>query len=481
MAWAYGSYVGGRVLVLASTAILARVLTPEDFGLVALALIFISLLETVSDLGVSQALIVAPATALRERAQTAFAFGVALGTGLAIVVTALSPLAAAFFDEPELTAILPVLGANFVLRSLGNTHYALAQRRLEFRSRSAAELGDVAVRGATGIGLALAGFGAWSLVIGYLAGTVALVVILWALVPFRPAGLPRRAHLRPLLRFGGTLSAVDIVAAIIANVDYLMVGRVLGTASLGLYSLGFRLPELLIVNLSVVAGRVLFPALATVSGARRGEAFLRSLRYSAMLSLPLAGAMAMLAEPLTLALFGDQWRGSVDPMRVLTLYAFFVAVGIPAGALYKATGRADILLKLAIPRAVLLIVALLIFVDDGIVAVAACQAGVAALFACIGLGLATRFIPVGFGDIFGAVLAPAIAAVGMAAALVPVLLLVSSSAASLVIGVAVAAATYGGLLAVLAGDSLRQLRDTAFPRAAERIDVPAATHGEHIP
>src|SRR5439155_15169153 len=112
------------------------------------------------------------------------------------------------------------------------------------------------------IAFAIAGFGAWSLVIGYLAGSVALTAVLWVMVPWRPSLKPHREHLRSMLSFGGLLTGVNLLTAVETNLDYLFLGR-FGTATdLGLYSLGFRLPELLILNLSVVAGQVLVPAFA---------------------------------------------------------------------------------------------------------------------------------------------------------------------------------------------------------------------------
>ncbi len=124
MAWAYGSYVGGRVLVLASTAVLARLLTPEDFGVVALAITFMALLEGFSDLGLSAALVIQDEERLAERAQTVFVTSVALGAVLTVIIAALAPFMAEFFHEPELTGIAAALGCNFFLRSLGSTHYA---------------------------------------------------------------------------------------------------------------------------------------------------------------------------------------------------------------------------------------------------------------------------------------------------------------------------------------------------------------------
>ncbi len=296
MAWAYGSYVGGRILVLISTAVLARLLTPEDFGLVALAITLMAFLDGVVDLGFSTALVIQREDELEDWAETVFVGSVAIGFVLTCVVVALSPLGASFFGAPELVGIASALGCNFFLRTLGSTHYAIAQKRMDFRARTSAESADVLIRGLVGIGLAVAGFGAWSLVIGYLVGTVAMNVTLWRMVPWRPRLRPQRAHLRELSGFGGTISAVSVAATFIAHVDYLFVGRVLGASALGLYTLGFRLPELIVLNISLVASQVLFPAFSSMAPEDLGRAFRISLRYTLMLSLPLAVGLIVLAE-----------------------------------------------------------------------------------------------------------------------------------------------------------------------------------------
>ena len=131
MFWAYGAYVGGKLLVLVSIAILARLLTPEDFGLVAFALTVTVLLDAISDLGVSQALIIVDEDEVYEKADTAWTIGVLLGALLMLVTAALGPAAAAFFGEPALKIMLPLLGVNLLRRSTGVTHEALIERRWE--------------------------------------------------------------------------------------------------------------------------------------------------------------------------------------------------------------------------------------------------------------------------------------------------------------------------------------------------------------
>lgn len=463
MLWAYGSYVGGRLLVLASIAILAHLLNPSDFGVVAVAVIFIGLMTQIKDLGVSQALVVSPEEELEERADTAFAFTVAMGIGLTGLSAALGPVAASFFHEHELVAIMPVLGSTFFIRALGVTHYALAQRAIDFRSRTAGEMADVLVRGATGITLALAGAGAWSLVLGYVAGSTAMTLTLWRLVPFRPR-LRRLSHLRDLLRFGGTLTGVDILSAVISVTDSLFVGRVLGAASLGLYALGFRLPELLIINLSLVAGQVLYPAFASVGRERLSEAFLMALRYTLVVSLPMTVLLAVLAEPLVMLLFGHKWEGAVDAMRVLALFAAAVTIGIPAGTAYKATGRAGVLLALAVPRCALAIASIAIFVHQGIVAVAACQAAVALIFDLFGAALACRLLNVSPGEFGRAAWPPIAAALGMLGVTGAITLALDADWPSIFLGGGAGAVVYLALLWLFARDSIEHLRRLALGR-----------------
>src|SRR5436190_2847605 len=262
MLWAFGSYAGGRMLVLLATAVLARLLTPSDFGLVALALTFIGLLDSLSTFGLGEALVVQKDEELAERADTAFLWSIGFGFTVSAAIAACSPLIARFFDEPQLVGIASALGANLFLRSLGITHYALAQRSLNFRARTVAEFADVIVRGIAGIALALAGFGAWSLVLGYLIGTISMNIAVWALLPWRPRLTSRREHLPHLLRFGGTLSLVSLLAAIGNTIDNVFVGRVLGPTALGFYAIAFMVPNLTTVNLPVIAQKVLFPAFA---------------------------------------------------------------------------------------------------------------------------------------------------------------------------------------------------------------------------
>lgn len=483
MVWAYGSYMGERVVVLVLMAVLARLLEPRDFGLVALALVFITLLETISDLGLGQALVVSEDDALEERAVTAFTMSLAFGTALAGFTALAGWPAAAFFDEPRLRAILPVLGLTFIIRASASTHYALAQRALDFRSRTAAELSDVLVRGTTSVALAAAGHGVWSLVWGYVAGEAARAVVLWLLVDWVPGLRVERQHARRMLRFGGALSLLSVIAAVIHELDNLFVGRVLGTAAVGLYAIAFDLPELAIVNFSVVAGRVLYPAFAAVDRDAVARAFLRALHYTLLVALPLAIGLAVLAESFIEVAFGDQWLDAVPAMRILTLYAVAVSLGIPAGTVYKATGRVGILLAMAIPRAALVALTVALFVDDGIEAVAASQAGVAGTFALLGIVIAGRIFRVSGREILRQAWPPLASAALAAVPMIAADVLIVSPFGSVLAAGAAGTVTYFAMLLLVARRSLVDLRELAMTRSPRDGEVVDGTglpeHGEH--
>jgi PST family polysaccharide transporter len=475
MAWAYGSYVGGRGLVLVSTVILARVLTPSDFGVVALALTFMVFLDTVKDLGLGQALIVAPAGQLRAWAQTAFGWSIVLGLVLTLATVLVAPVAAGFFHRPQLTTLLSLLGLNFLLRSIGATHLALARRALDYRSRTASELSDVITRGVVSIALALAGVGPLALVIGYLAGSSAAAIVIWHRVNWRPRARLSTRHLRGMASFGGVLTLVDVGQAFAHELDYIFIGRVLGTAPLGLYSIGFRLPELLIINLSIVAGGVLFPAYAMMDRERLRAAYLVSLRYTALLVLPVAAGLGLMARPVVLTLFGDQWDSAIPVMRVLCLYAVVVTLNIPAGTVYKVTGRAWILIALTIPYVALLVAALTIFAPRGILAVAIVMAGMQGVFSIAGWTIASRILQAAPRDIVRALTGPAAAALTMALPLALTMVVVHQPLLALVLGTAISAVAYLFGVRWFAPDAIERVRSAATGGPASPRTPPPPT------
>lgn len=454
MLWSWASFALGGALVMVSTAVLAHLVSPRDFGLVALALIVTSVLDALRDLGLNQALVVTNGGETEALADAAFRFSILIAGILALVVAAVSPLAAALLHQPRLVGLLAVLGLNLPLRSLGLTHYALAQRRLDFRTRTAAELAEVIVRGGVGIGLALSGGGPWSLVLGYLAGTSASTVVLWARVEWRPARRHRTGPLSQLIRFGGPLTVVGFIGTAMSYVDNLFVGAVLGPAALGVYSLGYRLPETLVVDVVSAAGLVLFPAFAMVDGPALRRSVMAASRYALLLGIPVTVALIVLAHPLVLALFGRRWHEAAPVIQILGVGFLGWPTGQVVGSAYMAAGRVGVMVKLAVPQGIMLVALIAIFVHDGLVAVAWCQAAVRVTFVAIGVYVSTRVLGLRARELWRVSWPPAAAAAGMAAVILPLHGMLASPWPSLLASTVAGAVVYIGLARVLAGDAL---------------------------
>jgi O-antigen/teichoic acid export membrane protein len=463
MFWSYGSYVGTRGASLLATAVLTRIVSPKDFGLVALAGTFMTFLDMLQGLGVGNALVITKDEDVHSYAETAFAVCASVGLLLALITAALSPAAVALFHQPRLYELMPVLGLTFFFYGLGSTHYSLAMKSMDFRSRTSAEMADALARGVVGVSLALAGAGVWSLVAGYIAGTIAMDLVLWRVVRWRPRLRPQRRHLRALLTFGGASTAVGIMAAFLGEFDNAVVGRVLGVTQLGYYSIATKLPYLFIISLAVVAGDVLFPAFATLERKEMGRAFLTGLGYTAMIALPLTATLVILAEPITLGVFGPYWRPAIPATQVLCVWAVVSPISMVCGNAFKSRGRANIVLLIAIPQAVAIIVGSLLIARQGIVAVSWLQAGIAIAAQIVTIAVAQRMFELRVGAVLRAVRAPVLASAGMAVVLLAVHREISSPWPAIAVGAVVGSVVYGGLLHLLAPELLRRLRSWAFP------------------
>ncbi len=347
--WNFLSYGLGKGTVLLTTAILARLLSKEDFGLIAVALVALNYLAVVKDLGLGPALI-QRRQGVEEAANTVFTFNVLVGITLSLLLFPLAPWIAAYFNEPRITPVVRWLGLSFAINALGATHVNLLMRELDYRRKFIADMGNTIVKGGISIGLALSGFGVWSLVFGQLAGALTAVLLVWLIFPWRPRPVIHRHLLGELFRFGASVTGIDILGVIIDNLSYVIVGKVFGMAALGLFSIAYRLPEMLIIANLWLLTAVVFPAFAALQDRpeelRRG--FLFSIHMVELLVMPLSLGLWIAAEPVVRVVFGEQWLEAVPLLRILAIFALVYSIGYHAGDIYKAIGRPDILLKLSI-------------------------------------------------------------------------------------------------------------------------------------
>jgi lipopolysaccharide exporter len=338
--WTVASYAGTKAITVGTTIVLARLLVPADFGLVAIAGLVTALFIQFGDLGIGGALILHQD--LDDRAKGTYltlmiAFGALLGGGLA----ALAPLLADFFRDDRLTAILQVLSATVLLRSVVWFYETALQRDLEFKRRFAALLAESVSYALIAILLAALGAGVWSIVVGQVASVLVLSLTLLLVVPHRiwPRFNPDDA--RRALTTGGGFLAQGGLSYLQFNIDYMAIGRVLGAAQAGFYSLAFRMSELPYWAISDPVARVTFPGFARMR--HRGEdvrpAFLTSLRLVTVAACPLGVLLSACAEPFTESVFGDKWLPMIGPLAVLGIWAAVRPIESTTGWLLNSLGR----------------------------------------------------------------------------------------------------------------------------------------------
>jgi PST family polysaccharide transporter len=380
---------------------------------------------------------------------------------------------ASFFGHPEITGMFRVLSLALLVRASGQVPDALLRKSLRFRPRTIAELGRAVAQGAISVVLAAIGFGPWAIVDGYLAGCLVWSALLWAAVSYRPDRSfwrLRGAGLGPLLKFGVPAAGTALLLCFVFNVDYLIVGRLLGAKALAYYTLGFRLPELVIISVFNVIAVVAFPLFSRVreDEPRLHSGYLFGLRVQAIYGVGAGVGLAMAAPMIVHVVFGPTWEAAIVPLEALALYAAFRSLGLGPHEAFRGIGRPDLLVRLSLLRLAVVAPALLIGARFGIDGVAWAQAAAALPLALVMQAVASHVLHIPLSQIRQA-LQPAVAvALGVALAMAPVrFLMVGSDPERLVLA----------LVAGLAGAALAvALTDRRFAIQLKRLVI----NGSHV-
>lgn len=323
--WTYASLIIQGISQLIVLSILARILTPRDFGLVGIATLFTNFAERVGFLGVGPALVqrkVVTDTHIR----VGTSLSIALGVLLFALLFFLAPAVATFFSEPELLTIFRVLSITFLIESFGATAENLLQRELRFDKLLLVQnisylIGSAAV----GITLAMMGFGPWSLVYSAIAFRLCKVGMLLRLYPLRLTRRFPRTETGELLRVGFGFSLGRLLTFAALNGDNFIVGRLLGTSALGMYGRAYQLMTLPATYIGQVLEKVLFPALSRKQDdhVQLRKIFLSGVEIAALVGLPTSIGMYFCAEEIILVLFGRHWIEVIPCLRILAFGVFF--------------------------------------------------------------------------------------------------------------------------------------------------------------
>jgi len=373
-------------------------LEPEEFGLNAMAWVAIGGFSLLQDMGFLSALIQRKTDLEAATSVTWYA-----NVFIRLVVFALlfftAPLVAASFNPAsklELIAVLRVASLSIVLGSLTSVNQALLRKRFQFKRLLVVDTSAVLVLTGTQILLAYLGHGVWSLVYGHLASVATRTILLWCLSPIRLGRFDLRVA-KEMWRFGMHMSFATVGLWLIKNMDYFLVGRYLGEAALGLYTLAFKLSDLIAVNVARTLGTVLFPAFAEIGHDydRVRSAWLRAVRYSMVGIVPMGVALITFAPEIVLVFFPERTIVTV-PMAILTLFALCRGVGVPLGDLAKGIGKPVILTRVVFFHVVVMAPILFVVTTNvvgtrmGLIAVSVVVSGSAIFAISLSLFLTSR-------------------------------------------------------------------------------------------
>ena len=341
--WMSFSHVSIKLINFIITVILARILEPEDFGLFALGLMFVYFFEIFRDLGIGSALIYKEDD-VDKAANTAFFLFPSVAIFFFLISYFVAPLVSDFFNEEQLTIILRVLSLSFVIWSFGTLPSILLDKNLEFKKQVFRQVAPKIIYGIVTVGLAISGFGVWSLVIGTLVFWLLSAIITWPLVDWRPSYKFDASTAFELLKYGKQVAIANVILFFISTVDLSFIGRILDTGSVGYYSIAIGIATLVTNQVSGVMNRVMFPVYSIIKTDTiyLKDVFVRTVRYVSLVTIPAAFGVFLIARDFIEVVYGDKWLPAVAALQVLCFYGMTKSLVETTDNLYLASGKPEI-------------------------------------------------------------------------------------------------------------------------------------------
>ena len=358
-------------LSIGATAILARLLTPHDYGLIGMVVVFTGFVAMFKDLGLSLATVQRPEIT-DEQISTLFWVNVTISVAITLLMILLAPLIGWFYGEPRLTLITMVTATGFLFGGLAVQHEALLKRQMRFYALSVIAFASMMIGYVVGIILAWRGAAYWSLVFSQLALLAANTLGVWFVCRWRPGRPRRNTGVRSMLSFGGNITGYALINYVSKNTDSLVVGRMFGPQVLGLYTKAVQLLTLPTDQINEPLATVSIPALSRLADSpeRYRQAYLRIMEKVIMVTMPAVMLMLATADWLVLIILGPQWIDSAKILVFMAVAGLFQPVAATGGWLLVSQGRVRDMLRWSLINAPISILSIVAGVPWGVVGVA---------------------------------------------------------------------------------------------------------------
>jgi len=348
--------------------IMARLLTPKDYGLIGMLAIFLAVAQSLIDSGFSQALI-----RKQDRTDvdnsTVFYFNIVVSSALYLILFIAAPFVADFYNQPELTSVMRVVCLGVILNSLAVVQRALLTVRIDFKTQAKASLSAAVISGCIGIVLAYCGFGVWSLVVQQLLNLSVNTLLLWIFSKWRPIAVFSWKSFHELFAFGSKLLASGLLDTLYRNIYPIVIGKLFSASSLGHYTRAHQFSEFPSSNVTGIIQRVTYPILCGIQDeTERLEAVYRKfLKLSAFIIFPLMIGMSAVARPFIDIVLGKQWGFCGQLLQIICFAMMWYPIHAINLNLLQVKGRSDLFLRLEIIKKILGITVLCITAPFGLI------------------------------------------------------------------------------------------------------------------
>ncbi|MBN1890306.1 MAG: lipopolysaccharide biosynthesis protein [Thermoflexales bacterium] len=413
--WVYLQTAFPKLLRPLTTVILARLLAPSVYGLVAIASTTIALLDILRDMGMSRALIQSDENE-DHVFNIVFWSNLVFGLVLYGMLLVSAPWIAGFFHQPSAVPVLRVLGFQLIVASLGAVHRNILVRRIEFDKLFVVDLLPNLIPLFVTIPLAYIGWGVWSLVVGSLAASIVQTALLWWRTSWRPKFQYDFGLGRQLLVFGFLCALEALMGWFYVYGDNAIVGHYLDVSDLGLYTVSYNLVVMILGTLLAPVSSITFPAFSRLQHnmPELRDRLLDLVRISALISLPIGVGIALIARPATSLIYGGKWIGLDVPLSILAIQQGLSWVVAANPEVYKAVGRADIMPKFQALKLLYTIPIYVLGAQQNLVVFCYAKLVVVLIGMPLHLLLAVKFLHIDYRTLFAYLRVPFLAAAGMA-------------------------------------------------------------------
>lgn len=349
------------------TLVIARILDPSDFGLVGMLAIFIAVAQSLIDSGFSQALIRKQNRTDLDNC-TVFYFNIIVSVCLYLILYAIAPLVASFYEEPQLVNLMRVLCFVVVINSLAVVQRAVYTASLDFKTQAKASLIAAVVSGGVGIYLAIRGYGVWTLVWQQLLNAVINTFLLWFFSSWYPRFVYSWDSFRELFSFGSKLLASGLIDTVYRNMYTLVIGKIFSAVNLGQYTQANHFVNLPSSNITSILQRVTYPVLCTLQdeNEKLRQNYRQLIRLSAFVIFPMMCILAGVSYPLVVFLIGEKWHFAATMIIPLSLSSMWYPVHAINLNLLQVKGRSDLFLRLEIIKKIIGVIVLVLSIPFGL-------------------------------------------------------------------------------------------------------------------